>query len=177
MEEFHQALIGVRAYSNDGIGIFKKTLKSLVDQGIELLAVSSVYKIQRDLNETKNIHNIRNQRSFEGLSVAVKVSTRRIPEELLNILMQLEKKLKNEVLHRSVSINLLIFGDYTLMTPRLTLPHPEFHCRPEDLIPAAEIWGDYKHPVLKQSLMSLARSLGQEEWGEFFAQSKSVLDF
>jgi 2-amino-4-hydroxy-6-hydroxymethyldihydropteridine diphosphokinase len=37
----------------------------------------------------------------------------------------------------------------------LTLPHPEMHCRSFVLEPAAEIAGDWLHPILKKNIREL----------------------
>ena len=63
------------------------------------------------------------------------------------------------------------------MTENLTLPHPEFHMKPEVLFPAAEVWADYYHPVLKKTLRELTREFANLRWGEFFEQGKTLLDF
>jgi 7,8-dihydro-6-hydroxymethylpterin-pyrophosphokinase len=63
------------------------------------------------------------------------------------------------------------------MTPQLTLPHPDLHRRPEDLILAAQVWGSYLHPVLNKRLREIATEVKPESWGSFFAQGKSLLDF
>ncbi|MEZ4871408.1 MAG: hypothetical protein R2827_04005 [Bdellovibrionales bacterium] len=63
------------------------------------------------------------------------------------------------------------------MTPQLTLPYPDLLKRPEISVPASEAWGDYHHPVYKESMTSLAKRSAQGSWGEFFAHGKSVLDF
>ena len=66
----------------------------------------------------------------------------------------LEDQLSSETLRRTLTLKLLVYDNLTLMTPEITLPHPEFHRRADELVPASEVWGEYQHPVLDRSILS-----------------------
>jgi 7,8-dihydro-6-hydroxymethylpterin-pyrophosphokinase len=170
------ALISVTAYSSDGPQLLKKVFEDL-RQGMEIGAVSSIYKVKGQTLHSPQIHDIRSVNSFEGLCVVVELQTLLTPLAVLEFLKQVEGRRKSELLHRNVSLNLLFFEDLTYMSPDLTLPHPDVHLRPELVIPAAEIWGERRHPVLGSSLSQLTREFQSRDWGEFFAQGHSLLDF
>ena len=176
MPASHSVLIGVKAYSASGMDLLKKVF-ALLKTHVEVAQLSSIYKVRGKISNSKGIHDLRSQESFSGLSVVVKAFTSLEPPGLLSVFQKIEDDLRSEVLHRSVSVNLLIFEGLTLMTPGLTLPHPEFHLQPEVLVPAAEVWGDYHHPILKDSIFSLSKRYSDENWGEFYTQGKSLLDF
>ncbi len=78
---------------------------------------------------------------------------------------------------RSLKLHLMAFDDVTLMTPGLTLPHPELHVTPQWLVPCVEVWGQYVHPVLGQSLGELSAAEDWGNWGQFFAQGESLVEF
>ena len=80
------------------------------------------------------------------LNAACKVLTTLSPEQCLERTQQIErelgrkKKSKNGVYHdRPIDIDLLMYGDLKLSTPRLTLPHPHMEERDFVMIPLHEI--------------------------------------
>ena len=80
------------------------------------------------------------------LNAAVKVLTTLSPEECLKRTQQIErelgrkKKSKNGVYHdRPIDIDLLLYGDLKLSTPKLTIPHPHMNERDFVMIPLREI--------------------------------------
>ena len=80
------------------------------------------------------------------LNAAVKVLTTLSPEECLKRTQQIErelgrkKKSKNGVYHdRPIDIDLLLYGDLKLSTPKLTIPHPHMYERDFVMIPLREI--------------------------------------
>lgn len=75
----------------------------------------------------------------------------------------------------SAEITLALFDDETIMSPDLTVPHPELHVRPDWLIPASEIWGDYPHPILNRSLQDISADAEWTGWGQFYTQGSALL--
>jgi 2-amino-4-hydroxy-6-hydroxymethyldihydropteridine diphosphokinase len=49
---------------------------------------------------------------------------------------------------RTLDLDLLLFGDQVMDTPRLTLPHPRLHQRAFVLRPLLELWPQAAHPRL-----------------------------
>lgn len=172
----HNALVGAKAFNNDSLATLRKVAQDL-DQKVEILAISSIYRIRGVEVIPEHIHDLRRQVTFEGVGVVFRIGTSFAPEELLAFLQALERQHRGEVMHRATSLNLLAFDNMTRLTLDLTLPHPEFHLRPEYVIPSAEVWGDYVHPVLDCSLFGLAENFQNEDWGDFLAQGQSLLAF
>lgn len=80
------------------------------------------------------------------LNAAVMVRTTLSPVECLDATQQIErelgrkKKSKNGIYHdRPIDIDLLLYGDLKLSTPRLTIPHPHMYERDFVMIPLREI--------------------------------------
>ena len=80
------------------------------------------------------------------LNAAVMVQTTLSPIECLDATQQIErelgrkKKSKGGIYHdRPIDIDLLMYDDLQLSTPRLTLPHPHMHERDFVMIPLREI--------------------------------------
>ena len=60
---------------------------------------------------------------------------------------------------RVIDLDLLLYGDITLTTPELTLPHPAMHQRAFVLAPLAEIAPELRHPTLHSTIAELLESL------------------
>ncbi len=79
----------------------------------------------------------------EFLNAVVELETQLTPEALFDGLQAIEKGHGRERpfagAPRTLDLDLLLYGDTTLATPRLTLPHPRMHERAFVLMPLAEI--------------------------------------
>lgn len=80
------------------------------------------------------------------LNAACLVQTMLSPEECLEATQQIERELgrkrksRNGRYHdRTIDIDLLLYGDQTISTPRLTIPHPRMQERDFVMIPLREI--------------------------------------
>lgn len=79
------------------------------------------------------------------LNAVALVATGLAPTELLDALQQVEREQgRTREVHwgpRTLDLDLLLYGDKTIATPRLTLPHPRMHQRHFVLYPLREISG------------------------------------
>jgi 2-amino-4-hydroxy-6-hydroxymethyldihydropteridine diphosphokinase len=77
------------------------------------------------------------------LNAVIEVETRLDPPTLLAALLRIEQGLGRERPHRNaprtLDLDLLLHGQTTCATERLTLPHPRMHLRAFVLLPLAEI--------------------------------------
>ena len=96
------------------------------------------------------------------LNMAVKGLTYLEPEPLLKHLKRLEIALGRQATFqngpRTIDIDILFFGDRTLNTPELTLPHPRLHERGFVLLPLMDLAPELIHPLLNKSIRELAAS-------------------
>lgn len=136
---------------------------------------SSVYRVRGKVKRPAHIHDLRSITTFEGQTVALHCLSPVGPDETMKTLLQIEESIGNLRLHRTLSLNLLMFEEEVRMAPALSLPHPDLHRRAELLVPAAEVWGEKRHPVLKKELQALAQGLCAADWGEFVAQKSQLL--
>jgi len=113
---------------------------------IRVLAVSSFYKTQPQ--------NFEDQDWF--VNAALKVETQAQPEELLDILKQIELSLDKEGKTfrfgpRIIDLDIIYFQNKIVKTKYLDIPHPRMQERCFVLRPLCDIGADILHPVLDKT--------------------------
>ena len=101
------------------------------------------------------------------LNCAVAFETELTPLELLDTTERIERELGRTIKSaggiyhdRTIDIDILLYGNVVIDTPRLTIPHPLMHLRDFVLEPLAEIAPEAIHPALGKSIHQLAAELG-----------------
>ncbi len=97
------------------------------------------------------------------LNAVVAVETDRSPEDLLQLLLRIERefgRVRTEPNSpRTLDLDLLLYGDRVINTPDLMIPHPRMHERDFVLAPLAEIAPDAKHPTLGKTARELSNAI------------------
>lgn len=100
------------------------------------------------------------------LNCVVAFDTTVSPTELLDTTEEIERRLGRTtkstggVYHdRIIDIDILLYGNETIETPRLTIPHPLMHRRDFVLKPLAEIAPHVIHPTTGKSIEELVAGL------------------
>lgn len=175
MSESHECMITVLCFAKDAEATLKQSIQ-LLNASFASEKYSSIYKVFGERASRKSIHDLRTRESFNGLCVCVRGQTSLPAKELMATLKSVEAEL-NKVKNQTLWLYLLAYDDNVVMTPGLTLPNPGLHESPQLLIPAAEVWPTYRHPVLNDTLLGLSKGAKINMWGEFHAQAKTLLDF
>lgn len=88
------------------------------------------------------------------------------PTEILYITQETEremgrtsKSVNGEYKDRIIDIDILLYGDETINTENLTIPHPLMHKRQFVLEPLAQIAPRHLHPTLKKTIAELLNEL------------------
>ena len=117
--------------------------------GVTFRRVSSLYETEPQ--------DVREQPWF--LNVAVVVETRLFPLQLLDRIHKVQAAIggrhKAPKGPRIIDIDILLYGNAVVETPRLVIPHPRMAARRFVLEPLAEIAPSLRHPVLRRSIAEL----------------------
>lgn len=97
------------------------------------------------------------------LNGALEIKTLRKPLELLDLITEIEAKLKRvREIHwgpRTIDLDILFYDDIVMNTERLTIPHSQMHLRNFVLEPLNEIAPSMKHPLLEKNVYTLLHEL------------------
>jgi 2-amino-4-hydroxy-6-hydroxymethyldihydropteridine diphosphokinase len=98
------------------------------------------------------------------LNMVVVGHTRRSPEELLDALMAIEKRLGRRHTTRNaprvIDLDLILHSAHVRRTARLTLPHPRYREREFVMAPLREVW-----PSASRNRRPAPRADGRAGWG------------
>lgn len=104
------------------------------------------------------------------LNCAVAFETELEPLQLLDTTERIERELGRTIKSisgtyhdRIIDIDILLYGNETIETPRLTIPHPLMHLRDFVLEPLAEIAPHAIHPTTGKSIEELTAELKEKQ--------------
>lgn len=148
--------LGLGSNMGDRAAMLQAALNRLRASGISILNRSQVYETP----PWGNVH----QPSF--LNMVIEVGFEGSPMDLLGHIGRVEEGLgRLRAVHwgpREIDIDILAFGDQTLSSQRLTVPHPMLSARAFVLLPWAEIAPDFIPPTHGDSVANLLLRLPVE---------------
>ena len=133
-------------------------LRKLGDSGVNLVSISSFY-------ETEPVGDL-DQPEFMNIVCAANTSIP--PFKLLDLCQEIEKisgrEKKGDSSPRCLDIDILLYGNRIIYSPRLTLPHPRMYRRNFVLIPLREIQPEFVNPVTGLGIDQLIKESGDKSW-------------
>jgi hypothetical protein len=160
MTEHKSAIVYISTDFLSGIPRLKEAVKSLESIGI-LTKVSTIYK------------RFRSHRS-EDLNSTIVMATRwKLNVSESEVFDEIELAIQRENWSGSTDIFFLAASDVVRLVPGENLPHPLLHTDSLVLRCAAEVYGEYLHPILDQNLAELVLCSDPVRDAEFFNQGKS----
>jgi len=138
-----------------------------LDRALELLRTCPGITVTRvsSYHETEPVGGPPGQEKY--LNAAAELETGLEPQRLLELLLEVEKKLgrvrteKNAP--RTIDLDLLLYGDVVSLGPELILPHPLMHERLFVLVPLDEIAAHVVYPLLDITVRELLEILHAEQ--------------
>jgi 2-amino-4-hydroxy-6-hydroxymethyldihydropteridine diphosphokinase len=165
------AAIGLGSNLGDRSANLLKAISLLVNQGIKVVAVSSIYETMPE--------DYLNQSNFLNMVIVVAGDDLPTPDKLLQLCLEIERQLKRERIidkgPRTIDLDLLLYDNLVInstvdlekyypniqLSPLdLVLPHPRMHLRGFVLVPLLEVLAEGQHPKLKKSYKLLLEKLG-----------------
>jgi 2-amino-4-hydroxy-6-hydroxymethyldihydropteridine diphosphokinase len=97
------------------------------------------------------------------LNCAVELDTENTAQQLIESILEVERQMGRTRTQkkgpRSIDIDILLFGNSTVDTKGLSIPHPGLQERRFVLEPLAEIAPGVRHPALKKTIQELSDAL------------------
>ncbi len=125
------------------------------DPEIEIIKVSRWY-----LTKAITLPNSQPQPDYINGCAILKTTLN--PLSLLQALFDIEQFFGRERRERwgarTLDLDLLLYGDRVITSPKLELPHPRMGDRAFVLLPLAEIAADWIHPIYKLAIAELAKN-------------------
>ncbi len=155
-EQQHQVYLGMGANLGDRQQNLAQALQ-LIRSFAVIQRVSSIY-------ETKPVGYL-DQPDF--LNLVCHATTELSPNALLQAVKRIEKQLGRQDSFRNaprlIDVDILLYADLVLESPKLTIPHPRLAERAFVLVPLAEIAPDLTHPILQRSMVDLLQAIDTSE--------------
>lgn len=98
------------------------------------------------------------------LNGAIEIATSRSPQELLQRLLEIEKRLgrvRDKEIHasRTIDLDLLLYGDEIVNEPEVSVPHPRMHQRRFVLQPLSDLCPKRTIPGRKETILEALERL------------------
>lgn len=148
LSSFETAYLALGTNLGDRLENLRRALAEL-PAGVRVLRASAVYETLP--------WGITDQPLF--LNMVVEVQTTLAPLVLLHELKALERRLgRREGVRygpRLIDLDILIYNDWVVETPDLTIPHPRMAERAFVLVPLSDLAPEGRHPVLSMTFSAL----------------------
>jgi 2-amino-4-hydroxy-6-hydroxymethyldihydropteridine diphosphokinase len=154
----HKVYLSLGSNLGDRAKNLRDAIAALRNAGVNVTRISSIY-------ETEPVDYL-DQPWF--LNIAVEAETELPAVALLKGLRQIEADMGSDKVvpkgPRLIDLDILLYGDETIDTPELQVPHPRMHLRRFVLVPLAEIAPTLHHPAWDAGVAALlARTPDQSQ--------------
>ncbi|MBI5059447.1 2-amino-4-hydroxy-6-hydroxymethyldihydropteridine diphosphokinase [candidate division KSB1 bacterium] len=158
------AYIGYGANLGDRVGTLQRASAELRQGGVEILRVSSLYATEP----------WGGARGGAYINAVLEVRRGESPEALLKLMLQVETMLgrKRSIggAARTCDLDLLLWGDVTMYTDDLIVPHPRLTQRRFVLDPLCELLPDAVHPKFGCAIWELREACQDTSKVELFRE-------
>lgn len=154
---WHKVFIALGTNMGDKEQNIKEALGELDSDICKIVKVSNKY-ITKPVGYT-------NQEDF--LNCCAELKTVLTPEELIRLLLNIEKTLKRERTiqwgPRTIDLDVLLYDNLTTFSEEIIIPHPRMHERLFVLKPLSDIAPYIIHPILKKRIIDLEMEVSKTQ--------------
>jgi len=154
------AYVGLGSNLGDRAGSLLLGIGGMLDARLEVIRLSQIY-------ETDPVETFA-QPNFLNMVLELRVNVSSSPEKLMGQLLRVEQSLgrtrDKAKGPRTIDLDLLLYGNETLDTELLTIPHPRMHRRRFVLVPLVELAPQLVHPTLNKTMSQLLETLEDESY-------------
>ncbi len=144
-----------------GIGSNLGNRKQNCEKAISLLTENRITVLKRSTMFETEPWGIKDQPKF--INMAIKIDTILEPEDLLNLLKEIESAIGRTQTFRwgprIIDLDILLYDNLIINTKNVQIPHTEIKDRDFVLRPLSEIAPDKIHPVFRKSIKELLDEL------------------
>ena len=150
------AYLSLGSNLGDRAAQLRTAIEKLSDARLRIVRISSVYDTApRD-----------NQDQPRFLNIVVEIETQRFPMQLLGHCLRVEKEMGRQRLGpksaRNIDIDVLLYGQHVIDSPKLVVPHIRMHQRRFVLEPLCELAPEVRHPVFRKTVRELLAELADQ---------------
>ncbi|KAB2328822.1 2-amino-4-hydroxy-6-hydroxymethyldihydropteridine diphosphokinase [Cytobacillus depressus] len=154
----NKAYIGLGSNMGERAATLKEAIANIeAVPNIQVVNTSSIY-------ETEPV-GYEDQDRF--LNMVIEVRTSLNPFELLNTCLEIEKGLgrKRDIRWgpRTIDLDILLYNQESIISEKLTVPHPRIQERAFVIIPLLDIKPDFKLPTMEVSLQDVLKRIPDRE--------------
>jgi dihydroneopterin aldolase / 2-amino-4-hydroxy-6-hydroxymethyldihydropteridine diphosphokinase len=133
-----------------------------IDEAIDKINKSKFSKVL-DISKFYTTEPVGYTEQDEFLNCAIKIDTLLYPDELMKLLLKIEKELKRERIvkwgPRTIDLDIILFDDIICSKEETIIPHPRMHERMFVIEPMCDIAPYVIHPILKKRMIELKSEL------------------
>lgn len=149
----HNVFIAIGTNLGDKEENIRQSIKKMAQNNIHIIKKSTVYKTMP--------YGYKNQPVF--LNCVVQAETMLSPEELLYVLLSIEKQMgRKRKIHwgpRIIDLDIIFYDNLIINSSNLKIPHPDMQNREFVLKPLCDIAPNFVHPVLHKTVKELLKEL------------------
>jgi len=150
-----------------GLGSNLGDRKNYIDKALQLLRETPDVTVERvsAIVETKPLSDAEQPKYFNCVAeIRTSFSPEKLHQRLIGVENSLGRERKQKWASRTIDLDLLLFGNEVINSEKLTVPHSQMHLRSFVLSGLCELNPKLKHPVLNETVDTLA---GRLNGGDF----------
>ncbi len=167
----HKVILSIGSNQGNRLRNINKCIELIHKRLATVIKVSTLYQTPSWGFESEPFYNC-----------AILIHTTKKPDELLFLILEIEKELgrvrtdSQEYQARIIDIDIITFNQEIIQSENLEIPHPRMQDRFFVLLPMADLQTDFMHPVLHKSCEELIKECPDKSQFSVIGKLESPLD-